>query len=332
MKEKNYSISLLKILSCFAVLALHTQRNYNLMIVHNPILYYFSRYAIPIFFMVNGFLILSKERANDYYIKKIKSIIIFIIIWSLILGILKKSNPFDILLKSMLSEGTLSIFWFFWALIIIYTFNMIIRKIIHNKNNKKNILLIFFVFFIICLVVDIFQFIYFRKTGIFFKICIPQTFRIWTWIMYFYLGGIINKIIRACKNIKFLLIFLIFIVLSILSVILQYYLFCVLSNKINSEYIYDNIIIILWSISLFLLINRIKINRNALKKVITFVEDKTTGVYPIHILFIKVFNLTYHTNGWLYSTIIWVMLILFSIISTYILSLNKITKKLVTIK
>ena len=70
--KRDSSLDILKLISMAAVLFLHTQRNAELGVVFNPVLYYGSRFAMPVFFMINGMLIMDhKEFTISYYFKKI---------------------------------------------------------------------------------------------------------------------------------------------------------------------------------------------------------------------------------------------------------------------
>lgn len=68
--ERNTGIDFLKVLSVMGVVALHTQRSLETGICYNPFLYYCGRFAMPVFFMVNGYLILSKSEFSVAYWKK----------------------------------------------------------------------------------------------------------------------------------------------------------------------------------------------------------------------------------------------------------------------
>lgn len=70
MTKRNEGIDLLKALCMIAVVGLHSQRSTATGMVNNEILYYLSRFAMPCFFMVNGFLILNKKSFSVEYYKK----------------------------------------------------------------------------------------------------------------------------------------------------------------------------------------------------------------------------------------------------------------------
>lgn len=87
MTKRNYGLDLLKVYACFCVVALHAFGSGNLILEHSNgftrgitlsnLFYYGSTCAIPVFFMVNGFLILRKNNLNyEYIFKKIMSIVL----------------------------------------------------------------------------------------------------------------------------------------------------------------------------------------------------------------------------------------------------------------
>jgi len=68
--KRNEGIDLLKALCMVAVVGLHSQRSAVTNTVNNELLYYLSRFAMPCFFMVNGYLILNKQTFTKEYYKK----------------------------------------------------------------------------------------------------------------------------------------------------------------------------------------------------------------------------------------------------------------------
>lgn len=76
MTKRNEGIDLLKALCMIAVVGLHSQRSIIAGNVNNVVLYYLARFAMPCFFMINGYLVLNKEEFTfDYYKKKILNMI-----------------------------------------------------------------------------------------------------------------------------------------------------------------------------------------------------------------------------------------------------------------
>ena len=75
-------------------------------------------YAVPIFFLVNGYLILNKKEVTyTYTAKKILKILFLIVLWNLVYFLLKLvikqqlENPIILVAESLIQEG---FFWQFW--------------------------------------------------------------------------------------------------------------------------------------------------------------------------------------------------------------------------
>ena len=76
MDKRNEGIDILKALCMIAVVGLHSQRSLILGTVNNEVIYYLSRFAMPCFFMINGYLILNRNDFTlEYYKKKIVNMI-----------------------------------------------------------------------------------------------------------------------------------------------------------------------------------------------------------------------------------------------------------------
>ena len=324
MNKRNLNIDLIKILACFFVVALHTQRNYQLELIHNPILYYISRCAVPLFLMVNGYLLLKKEEIDyKYVLHKTKKILFVIVFWTLayvILDSIRKkgiTNVLSIFLGTFTQDGALAHLWFFWALIIIYIILPILYKfkIFDNKNKFRNVIILILS---ISVIIDIiFNYMYVKyNTNILENI--PQCFRIWIWFLYFFMGGYYSRYIQNNITIKKNII--ITAILTIISFVYQYQLFVKTSFTINSEYIYGNLIIILWVISIFNLLNSIKIEGYRFKRIIEYLSNYIMGIYILHPMIINILNLSYHEKGPLYAIVMWICAIVISLVCSIIIS------------
>lgn len=324
MNKRNLNIDLIKILACFFVVALHTQRNYQLELIHNPILYYISRCAVPLFLMVNGYLLLKKEKIDyKYVLHKTKNILLVIVFWTLayvILDSIRKkgiTNVLSIFLGTFTQDGALAHLWFFWALIIIYIILPILYKfkIFDNKNKFRNVIILILS---ISVIIDIiFNYMYVKyNTNILENI--PQCFRIWIWFLYFFMGGYYSRYIQNNITIKKNII--ITTILTIISFVYQYQLFVKISFTINSEYIYGNLIIILWVISIFNLLNSIKIEGYRFKRIIEYLSNYIMGIYILHPMIINILNLSYHEKCPLYAIVMWICAIVISLVCSIIIS------------
>lgn len=133
-EKHNYNLDLMKIFACIAVVGLHTlQKDISLI---NTLFYYVCGFAVPVFFMSTGYILLNRDQINfKYSLRKIISIIRVVCLWSLLffciemmVGVLKNSIAennfillfFKILIGGLVQRGRLWQFWYLGALICVY--------------------------------------------------------------------------------------------------------------------------------------------------------------------------------------------------------------------
>ena len=182
----------MKIVAMFGVICLHCNVHYQSYILAS-LLFKCAVVSIPLFFMVSGYLMASKQVLDaDYCLKKIKGILKFTIGFSLIVYLMHAFNhkTFGMLsmmeqtLGSLLQKGRMGIFWYFGAMIFIYAMlPMLQKKIVRKKLSvliKIGGVVLITVFFL-----NVFVGI---KLGQPFESFIIQSFRLWNWLFYFLLG------------------------------------------------------------------------------------------------------------------------------------------------
>lgn len=80
MNKRNVNLDLIKSLACLGILGLHCIGFANYTV------YYLCTYAVPVFFMVNGYLMFGhKEITFKYSLKKILALLRIIVLWNIIL-------------------------------------------------------------------------------------------------------------------------------------------------------------------------------------------------------------------------------------------------------
>jgi surface polysaccharide O-acyltransferase-like enzyme len=155
-------------------------------------------------FMVNGYLLLGKKSLDlKYSVKKILNILKIVALWSFVITVGKllfsktENNLLEAVwgfalqfVKSLVQKGTLWHFWFFGALMIIYCFIPLLFKLI-NKHFKIYKLLIV-ILIMVCVAVQLISI----GVGKPVQSYVIQTFRLWTWFMYFGLGGVSANLMR----------------------------------------------------------------------------------------------------------------------------------------
>ncbi len=198
-KGRDYNIDLLKILACIAVVGLHTfQKDLSVL---NAVLYYLCGFAVPMFFICSGvFLMNRKDTDLKYSVNKIRQILILVLSWGIIIlvarcvgSIFSYGSPITLriilreLVGGLVQKGTMWQFWYFGAIIIIY---ILLPLLTRTNRAQREILLV-----ITGLIAIVLQ-------GVSYVIGYPmqkyvcQTFRIWTWLFYFILGGFLYNQFR----------------------------------------------------------------------------------------------------------------------------------------
>ena len=239
---RNLGLDLLKIFSCIGVVVLHSTRpgfnleNYNI----SAYLYYLATYAIPLFFMLNGYFLLNKKKLPySYVFNKIRGILTIVFVWNMLIWVIKRDfnvNPLMKIIGSLVQKGYAYQFWFFGSLIIIYLTLPIVKKLLEKDYSYSVILLILIV---IGIVIEMINTFIFHKP---LQQYVPQTFRLWTWFFYYILGGYLGKInIQEIKLTK--LIKISFSIIFIISPILLFYLAKNVYHDAPAEYFYDSMIV-----------------------------------------------------------------------------------------
>ena len=324
--SRNISLDVLKILACFSVVILHVfGRDPNIL---NSVFYYIATFAIPIFFMVNGYLLINKKDITyNYVLKKILKILLIVIFWNIILSIgvivIKHEwrNPIIETAKNLLQKGTFSHFWFFGSLIIIYLFLPKLHKIVNKKKKIYQRTLLFL--FIFCIIIDIINIILGIQGKGIFTVNVIQTFRLWTWLFYFLLGGYIGKYkteIGNNKNIKFKLIT---IFATFFVIVYQYFIGNYVFKNYHAEYFYDNIFIIIY----VLLVWYGVYSKSAYQKYESKIEKINKcimGIYILHPLVIKLISKYYNYGNCLINIVMFSIIIVICMIISIII--DKIPK------
>lgn len=266
----------------FAVIGLHTfcgSRGFEF--AH--VLYLLCGVGVPFFFMSSGFLLLGRENVSwGYVLLKIYHIIRLVFCVSLIYTFVicfftnKDSFTYFISLFSgaFIQTGDLWVCWYLGAMILVYILYPLVNQL---YNSEKSFFLFVFLLFIFELVI-----FYMNVSWGGWEKLIIQTFRIWNWLFYFCLGGLLKM--SLCKQpdkTKLLILF----ILSYLGFI---YLHDFLVNRVGEdacEYYYSSIFVILMASSLFLFFMYFKIEESV---IISFLANLLLPVYLFHPLVLSI--------------------------------------------
>jgi surface polysaccharide O-acyltransferase-like enzyme len=225
--------------------------------------------AIPLFFMVSGALMTNKSNDFTYSLKKIKQILWLVfktITFLIVIELLFFSREhITHLLRSYYSwifqKGIMWQYWYFAAMIILYSILPFLGKIIRSKYHLQ---------VIICLVIFCFVVFLLNVFYDFEHLHIYQTFRIWYWCMYFLVGAYIQKHQKlfnwiGWKHVAFIFVFILVYV---------YY-----AQVPYDEYAFGSIIYLIYPIIVFSACLNTKINNNM---IIQELSSLFIPLYAIH--------------------------------------------------
>lgn len=289
-KFKDINLDLLKVIACVGVVLLHTEMggfketgSWNF----STYLYYLGTYSIPLFFIVNGYLLLGKKEITySYILQKVKWILITVLLWTLIVWLFKRDfsvNPIKKLIGSLVQKGYFFQFWFFGALILIYICLPVLKQFL---NSKRSYLYFLSVLLVIGLI--------FELTNIVLQMPIQayviQTFRLWTWLFYYILGGFISQFDKnTIKNGFKRWMKVIAVLLLLVSPFILFFIAKTTYYNFFAEYFYDILLVKVVSVGIFLTIFSLVLNENSNKWII-FLSNQTMGIFIIHTYIMKVWE------------------------------------------
>lgn len=137
---------MLRILACFLVIINHTigyiQVSSPVGIMFKYMLFMFAKIAVPIFFMISGYLLLRKDYSyKDIFTKKIPRILVPLIVCSLYYY-LKSVDNFSLFafFRSIVMQPQITAYWYLYSLIALYLVTPFLRKMIVNFKDKDFII------------------------------------------------------------------------------------------------------------------------------------------------------------------------------------------------
>ena len=287
-KTRNINLDLIKVLACIGVVLLHTTMpgfketgSWNLLVY----LYYLGTYSIPLFFMVNGYLLLGKrEITYPYILQKVKWILITVSSWTFIVWFFKRdftTNPIKKIVGSLLQKGYFFQFWFFGALILIYLCLPILRKFL---NSKRSFLYILSSLLTIGLIFELANIILQMPLQSY----VIQTFRLWTWLFYYILGGLVAQFDKdIIKNAFKRWMKIVSILLVLISPIILFFIAKTIYHNLFAEYFYDILFVKIVSLGFFLTVLTLSLEENK-SKWIVYLSNQTMGVFIVHTYIMKV--------------------------------------------
>ncbi len=287
--QRNLGLDLVKIVATIAMIGLHTIASRYSRI--NLIAYCFFGCAMPLFFMTNGYSTLNKAKVDFLYsMQKIRNILLITLFWNIVGALFDYIKTKDFhripinILGPYIQKGLMAQFWFFGTLILFYLALPLLKYIFDRPKLKWPL---FMLVFLACMGVTILSVI--KKSAI--AMSVPQTFRLWTWLFYYFLGGILKQYQEKITHfLSFKLHAVLLVVFTAAYVLYQDQFFANAVKNRLAECSYDSLPIMLWVTALFLFILRLNINgKPKLAGVVNFVSPLMFGCYIVHIPYASLF-------------------------------------------
>lgn len=214
-KIYNPAVDILRLLAILAVILIHTTTK-ALEITHFDLLSIpwtlflnqISRFAVPLFFMISGFVLELSYSSNtsyfSYLIKRLNRIVIPYIFWSAVYFLFVYPHPGASFLSALIYGSSSHQLYFIPTLLIFYAFFPLFHRL-YNLLSQKWLLLILFIVQIYFLYKDY----YFHQIG--FSLSYPFLIALFNYFVF--LIGIIaarhqSQLIIIATRYKYLLIFL----------------------------------------------------------------------------------------------------------------------------
>ena len=272
--KRNLSIDLVKGIAMFMVLALH-------MHVYRPFgmipsyVYGICGIAIPLFFMVSGYLMYGKLVDYQYIKRKLGGVIKFVYITITIFLLIEYLNGRDFHYRTygswIVQKGYFWHYWYFASMLFIYIMSPLLSKLMKSKYFEFSILLLV----VLCSLAFFLDYAYNWEQKY-----VKQTFRIWYWIFYFLIGGCIHKYQGKIPELSW---YIALCALCIHIVIITLELF----GSMTIEYYFGSASCILASICIFIACLSTRIEGKISIMFVSELSKLFLPVYALHTFLIK---------------------------------------------
>lgn len=310
MTKRVYYFDFLKVIAIFLVcfyhfclIDFHFVKSQPYFFNIDYLIYSLSSVAVPIFFMVNGALLLTKNYSYKSYLNKALKLFILLTIWKFInvlamISIKKITgytaiNFVGLLFSNSFPNVDLTYLWFIVALIAIYLIAPILKYLYDNNLKLLTYILIVvscfsFIFVLFNTVLQTIEWKSALKIGTisYIDLSYSNPFGVYSYaILYFVLGGLLYKklLSNEYQKIKSPVLLLSFLI-GWVSLTLWGVLFTNINNSVYDSVFsgYPTPMTFLMAISVFILFSRINISNKSVLKCCEIVSNNTLGIYLIH--------------------------------------------------
>ena len=198
-RSRNIGIDFVKAIAALGVVVLHfigPQAG-----LANAAVYLLASFSIPVFIMCNGYFVLNKPEITwGYSARKAMDFLAVAFMWCVVnwallaffrhnLGNWGLLTPIHDYMASALQHGDDGILWYLWMLAVLELLAPGL-KIVFNRAGRMQALAILFGACICLNTVSVFSEMH---GGMAIQAAVPQTLRLWTWVFYYVLGGVLGN-------------------------------------------------------------------------------------------------------------------------------------------
>ena len=249
----------------------------------------FTRFDVPIFFMISGGLILSNKKCTNttYIYRHVKKLFIPLVLWTFIYSLINSRLQFVLFARNiagsvfhaMLFAGHL---WYLYTAILLYFLTPIIKYAIDNNPKYTFFLILFIVLFYNFFEPLISVFVNIPKFSSYMRIDILSGYLLY-YVLGYYLSNYTIKI--SNKSLIFVMTFCVFLI-SFLTIFLS------TKRKMNISFFQDfnSIFVLFYSWSLFIFIKNIFLESNP-NRILCKLSKISFGIYLVHFLFRDLFKI-----------------------------------------
>lgn len=311
---RNKNLDLIKLISCVAVVILHNL--YTPTYEASTVVYQLCAFAVPCFFMASGYVLLNKQSVSwGYVIGKLLGIARIVVVWHIIVcaGELLKAavrdgwNQADYLsilktyanytVRSVFQRGTLWQFWYLGATGILYLLLPLLHRFLGQGGKVSQrprratvcwgiLLAISVALQTLCLI-----------AGRPLQQPVYQTFRLWTTLQYFLLGGLMPVLLPWLRQkLSLKCHIMLAVTATVLTLAWRLFADAKLLHGVLVEYYYDDLFTFVWIVLMFSVLMRVKLNP-VFEAVATRTAPVIMGVYILHVPFRDFFRELFPITG-----------------------------------
>lgn len=360
MEKKRYAnIDLLKAIAIIMVISLHaglfhtTLIETNATISMNVAIQYALRIiaeGVPIFILVNGFLLINKENFDlKAHLKKTLKVFLLLILWSVILTVCIKliwqeNLTIKGVLENVLTTGInnpyTGILWFLQSLITLYLIYPILKNL--HDTNKTIYNYLFIVLFIGTTFINALDLVggivkwQTNFDGIYKLTSYMNKFQIVTnrnFLIFFMLGGYLFERKEKLQDRKIRIKWFMIGMIAWLVAFLYAYGMSKLQGKTYpNNYAYESIFMLCFLIAWFAITYTYQDKNKWYHKLITLVGKNSLGIYLLHIIVIRMWNVLFvGMEGILFRIIKVIAVLAISLVITLLFKKIPVVRKAINI-